>query len=112
MVTLDASQSHDIERLGLKKYLVKSPNREAWHSIAQAAIKIANGDEELAATVVGKLASGGREDSAAVLGHIKNEDEAFDTLDNQKVDYVFIRLWGPCVILDFKQEQNGGKEDE
>lgn len=112
MFTLDASQLYEIERLGLKNYLDQSRYREAWYRVAQKAIKIARGNEESAAKVVGVLASGGREDSVALLDHVKSEDGAFDTSDNRKVECFFIRVWGPCVILCFKQTQNGGNEDE
>ena len=112
MITLNASRSYEIKRLELKKYLAQSPHRKAWHEVAKEAIKIANSNEELAAKVVGVLASGGREDSVDLLDHIKSKDEAIDTSDNQKVEFLFTDLWAPCVISDFKQTQNGGKEDE
>ena len=112
MVTLDAWQSHETKRLGLKEYLAQSPNREAWHRVAQKAIEATDGEEEWAVKVFGLLASMGREDSVDLLDHVKSEVEDFDTSDNQKVKCFFTRLWGPCVISDFKQEQNGGKEDE
>ena len=112
MVTLSAWQSCEIRRLGLKEYLAQPPHRKAWHGVAQEAIGMAKGNEELAAKLVGVLAAAGYEDSADLLHHIKSKDEAFDTSDNQKVECFFTRVWGPFVILDFKQTQNGGNEDE
>lgn len=103
MLDLDSQQKYEIKRLKLREYLKKSPDRESWHQVARRALSATDGDGHLAGRIAGVLAEEGREESVSVLDHIRARK--YDTSNREKVRNFFEELWGPCIILDYKEKE-------
>lgn len=104
MVKLDSWQAYEIKRLKLKEFLTRSQSRMDWHQVAKKALEVAEGNDLLAAEVVGVLAGGGVRESIDLMDHIR--DKNTNTDDEKQVRQFFTKLWGPCVILDYQESVN------